>query len=368
MNLPSLTYVLPFLIPALVTFFATPFSILLFKKWGLVDDPRKHKHPKVVHTYPVPRGGGLPIFLGLLSCLFFLPLDKHLRGILLGATVALLIGLLDDKLEEKIHPLFRLLSNFFAAGLVVGAGIGIAFINNPFGGIIALDQPRFCFSFLSQPHCIWLLADLLAIFWIAWTMNFVGWSGGVEGQLPGIIVIASLTIAGLSLKFSADITQWPVIILALVTAGSYLGFLVWNFYPQKIMPGYGGKTLAGFMLAVLSILATAKINTLMLVLAIPLIDASFLIVKRLLSGRSPIWGGREHLHHRLLALRWGKRRVALFYWLFTAILGFLALNLNTQQKFYTMFMLIIVFLAGILWLRYLSVSLKPPDQDSGSKT
>jgi UDP-GlcNAc:undecaprenyl-phosphate GlcNAc-1-phosphate transferase len=368
MNLPFLTYALPFLIPALISFFSTPFLILLFKRWGLIDDPRKHKHPKVIHTYPVPRGGGLPIFLGLLSSLFFLPLDKHLRGILLGATVALLVGLLDDKLEEKIHPLWRLLSNFLAAGLVVGAGIGIAFINNPFGGIIPLDQPRFCFNFLGQPHCIWLLADLLAVLWIAWTMNFVGWSGGVEGQLPGIVVIAGLTIAGLSLKFSADITQWPVIILALVTAGTYLGFLVWNFYPQKIMPGYGGKTLAGFMLAVLSILATAKINTLMLVLALPLIDASFLMVKRLLSGHSPIWGGREHLHHRLLALQWGKRRIALFYWLFTAILGFLALNLNTQQKFYTMFMLIIVFLAGILWLRYLSASLKPPDRDSGSKT
>ena len=362
-----MNYVLPLLLAALVSFFSTPLIILLLKKWRVIDDPTRHKHPKVTHTYPVPRGGGLPIFLGLLSSLFFLPLDKHLRGILLGATVALLVGLLDDKFEEKIHPYIRWISNLVAAGLVVAAGIGIAFINNPFGGLIHLDSPQICFSFLGGSHCIWLLADLLAILWIAWTMNFIGWSGGVEGQLPGIVVVAALTIAGLSLRFSADITQWPVIVLALIVAGSYLGFLPWNFYPQKIMPGYGGKTLAGFMLAVLSILSTAKIATLMLVLAIPLIDATYLVVKRLASGKAPFWGSREHLHHRLLSIGWGKRRIALFYWLLTAILGFLALNLNSQQKFYTMFMLIIAFLAGTLWLHYLSTSLRPRGQNNGSK-
>jgi len=356
---------IPFVLSVLISFIATPVVILLFKKWQIVDDPARHKETKVIHTYPVPRGGGLPIFLSLLSGVFFLPLDKHFKGILLGAALTLLVGLLDDKFEEKIHPLFRLATNFLAAGVVVAAGIGIAFINNPFGGIIPLDTPRFCLSFLGKTHCLWLLADMVAILWIAWTMNFVGWSGGIEGQLPGIIVIAALTIAGLSLKFSADITQWPVIILALIVAGAYLGFLPWNFYPQKIMPGYSGKTLAGFMLAVLSILSTAKIATLMLVLGIPLLDAGFLVVKRILSGRSPLFGGREHLHHRLLALGWGKRRIAVFYWIITVFLGILALNLNSQQKFYTMFMLAFIFLGGILWLNYLLTSLKQPDQGNG---
>lgn len=357
--------VLPFLVSALVSFLTTPLVILLLKKFGLVDDPKKHIHAKITHSYPVPRGGGIPIFLSLLISLFFLPLDKHLRGILLGAGVALIVGILDDKFEEKLHPLARLITNFLAAIIVVSAGIGIAFINNPFGGIIPLDSPRLCFNFLGQLHCLWIIADILAIFWIAWTMNFLGWSGGVEGQMPGIVVIAALTIAGLSLKFSADITQWPVIILALILAGAYLGFLPWNFYPQKIMPGYGGKTLAGFMLAVLSILSTAKIATLMLVLGIPLIDAVYLILKRIISGRSPVWGGREHLHHRLLALGWGKRKIAIFYWGVTLILAILALQLNSKQKFYTMFMLIILFFGGTLWLNYLSISLKQPDQDSG---
>jgi len=363
--MPLITFWLPFLGASLISFLSTPIVIYFFKKWRILDDPRQHRQAKVIHTYPVPRGGGIPIFLALLVSLFFLPLDKHLTGILLGAGVALIVGLLDDKFEEKIHPLLRLLSNFLAAGLVVGAGVGIAFINNPLGGIIRLDQPQYCFYLFHSSHCLWILADIFALLWIAWSMNFIGWSGGVEGQLPGIVVIAALTIAGLSLKFSADITQWPVIILAAITAGAYLGFLPWNFYPQKIMPGYGGKTLAGFMLAVLSLLSTSKVATLMIVLAIPLIDASYLVIKRIFAGHLPIWGGREHLHHRLLTLGWSKKRIVFFYWTVTALLGIVALNLNSTQKFYTIFMLIIIFLGGILWLNSLSTFLKPPGPDNG---
>jgi UDP-GlcNAc:undecaprenyl-phosphate GlcNAc-1-phosphate transferase len=353
-----LFWALSFILSFLVSFMATPLVAVFFKRKHLVDNPARHKHEKVVHTYPVPRGGGIPIFLSLITAALFLPLDQHLRGIILGAAVALVVGVLDDCFEEKIHPLLRLGGNFLTATVVVAAGIGIAFINNPLGGVIQLDQPQICFPFLGETRCLWLLADLLALFLIVTMMNIVGWSGGIEGQLPGIVVIASLTMAALSLKFSADIAEWPVIILALITAGAYLGFLPWNFFPQKIMPGYSGKTLAGFMLAVLAILSTAKIFTLMIVLAIPVIDAVYLIIKRFLSGRLPIWGGREHLHHRLLAIGWGKRRITLFYWIITAVLGFLALNLNSHQKFYTMFLLIILFAGGVLWLNYLSFSLK----------
>ncbi|MCL5090702.1 MAG: undecaprenyl/decaprenyl-phosphate alpha-N-acetylglucosaminyl 1-phosphate transferase [Patescibacteria group bacterium] len=357
-----------FFLSGFVSFLVSPGVIYILKKFKIFDDPKVHLQEKVIHTYPVPRGGGIPIFFGLLASLVFLPLDKHLKGIIAGAAVALVVGILDDLFEEKIPPLWRLLSNFLAAAIVVGAGISTAFINNPLGGIIRLDSPQVCFSFLGSPHCLWILADIFTIFWIAWTMNFVGWSGGIEGQLPGIVVIAALTIAGLSLKFSADITQWPVIILAMITAGAYLGFLPWNLYPQKIMPGYSGKSLAGFLLAVLSILSTAKILTLMIVLAIPLIDALWVISQRILSGRSPLYGGkREHLHHRLLAIGWSKQKITFFYWGITACLGILALYLNSQQKFYTMFMLVILFLGGILWLNSLSTSLKPPGQGNGSK-
>jgi UDP-GlcNAc:undecaprenyl-phosphate GlcNAc-1-phosphate transferase len=177
---------------------------------------------------------------------------------------------------------------------------------------------------------------------------------GVDGQLPGVVGIAALVIAALSLRFSADITQWPIIILATVTAGAYLGFLPWNFYPQKIMPSYSGSTLAGYILAILAILSTAKVGTLFVALGIPLIDTGYTIVRRILSGKSPVWGDKGHLHHRLLAIGWGKRRVAVFYWLVTAVLGILALYLNTSQKFYTIIGVAIALGGLILWLTYRS--------------
>lgn len=358
--------IIPFATSFFISLVTTPLVILLYRRHGWIDNPKTHRLDKVVHERAVPRGGGIPIFISLLSVLFFLPLDQHLKGILAGALVALVVGIIDDVFEEKIQPLPRLLANFISAGLVVAAGIGIAYINNPFGGIIGLDQPKFCFNLLGGSHCVWLLADLFALVWIVWTMNFVGWSGGVDGQMPGVVGISALILAFLSLRFSADIAQWPVIILAIITAGAYFGFLVWNFYPQKIMPGYGGKTLAGFMLAVLSILSTAKVATLMLVLAIPLIDACYLVVKRVVSGRLPTQGGkREHLHHRLMELGWGKRRISIFYWSITALFGIISLELNSQQKFYTIVSLFFAILGVILWLNYLSTYLKPPDQGSG---
>lgn len=336
---------------ALLSFLFTPLTIWLYRHFGWLDDPAKNKHIKVVHKYPVPRGGGLPIFLAIIICsLLFLPPDKHLIGILIGALIILVVGILDDIFN--LNPYLRLLFGFIAAACVVGAGIGIPFITNPFGGVIMLNQPQIPIFFFGKLRTIWILADIFALIWITWCMNFINWSKGLDGQLPGIVVIAGLTIGIFSLRFSADITQWPVIILAMIVAGAYLGFLPWNFYPQKIMPGYGGGALAGYFLAVLTILSTTKVGTGIMVLAVPMIDAIYIILRRIKSGRSPVWGDKGHLHHKLMDLGWGKRRIAIFYWLVSVILGLLALNLNRQAKFYTI--VILVFLLGgvLLWLRF----------------
>jgi UDP-GlcNAc:undecaprenyl-phosphate GlcNAc-1-phosphate transferase len=114
-----------------------------------------------------------------------------------------------------------------------------------------------------------------------------------------------------------------------------LGFLPWNFYPQKIMPGFSGSTLAGYMLAVLSILSTTKVGTLIVVLGVPLVDTGYTIVRRILSGKSPVWGDRGHLHHKLLDMGLSKRQVSIFYWATAALLGLIALNLNASSKLYT---------------------------------
>jgi len=344
--------ILPGVISAILAYLATPFVIRLAKKLGIIDDPRTHRHVKVIHKYPVPRGGGIATFIAIfLASLFFLPLDKHLVGILAGAILVTTLGFLDDKYD--LNPYLRLIGGFLAAAAPIAAGIGIAFLSKPGGGIIDLSQPQLKFFLLGEERSIWILSDAFALIWIVFVMNMLNMGAkGVDGQLPGVVVVAAATIAALSLKFSADITQWPVIILAAITAGAYLGFLPWNFYPQKIMPGYGGSTLAGYLLAVLAILSTTKVGTLIVVLGIPLVDTGYTILRRILSGKSPVWGDRGHLHHRLLDLGWGKRRVATFYWLISALLGVLALNLNTSNKLYTMVGIAILLGGLILWLTY----------------
>jgi len=357
-----------FLLPLLTAFFvalvSTPLTIKIAWKLGFVEDPRLKKHPKVIHTYPVPRSGGIPILVALIiTSLIFLKIDKHLLGILLGGILAVVVGTIDDKYD--LHPYFRLFTCFLSAAFVVGAGIGIAFISNPLGGIIHLDQPRIYFDFLGKTRSLWIVSDLFALFWIVWCMNMVNWSSGLDGQLSGIIPIAALTIALLSLRFTADVTQWHVTSLAAITAGAYLGFLPFHIYPQKIMPGYGGATLGGFLLATLSILSGAKVATAILVLGLPLTDGIYTIIRRVASGRSPFWGDRGHLHHRLLDLGWSKRRVAAFYWITTAVLGFISLNLNSKQKFYTMVMLAVLIGAFLLWINYFRTSRVRRDQDNG---
>lgn len=116
------------------------------------------------------------------------------------------------------------------------------------------------------------------------------------------------------------------------------------------MPGYGGSTLAGYLLAVLSILSTTKVGTLIVVLGVPLIDTGYTIIRRIASHKSPVWGDRGHLHHRLLDAGLTKAQVAAFYWLITALLGFLALNLNTTNKIYTMIGIAALLGGLIIWL------------------
>src|SRR3972149_2602258 len=263
------------------------------------------------------------------------------------------LGIVDDPNKYNLNPYFLLVVDLLAVSMPVVAGIGIPFINNPLtSGIIDLSQPQISFEILGR-HSIWIISDLFAILWILVLMNFLNMGAkGVDGQLPGITASPAATIAVLSLKFSADITEWPVIILAVITSGAFLGFLPYNMYPQRIMPSFSGSTLAGYLLGVLSILSTTKVGTLLVVLGIPLIDTGYTIVRRIASGKSPVWGDRGHLHHKLLDMGLSKKQVSYFYWTSTAILGIMSLYLTSTHKFYT-FIGITILLGGLLlWLTY----------------
>lgn len=345
---------LPFLISLVVVVVLTPLTVLLFKRRGWIVDPKKTPHPAHTHKEPIPKGGGLPIFAGLLvGVVMASKIDSHMLAILIASVVTLGVGLIDD--IKSANPYFRLFVNFVSALIVVGSGIGIAFITNPFGGIIDLSWPRLTLNFFGTRE-IWILADIFALLWIPALMNAINWSSGVDGQISGVITIAAFFLGVVSLTYSADITQWPVSILAFSLAGSFFGFTIYHFYPQRIMPGYSGTSLAGLILGVLSILATGKVGTAILLLAVPLIDFVYVIFRRLIKGKSPVWGGNDHLHHKLMEMGWGKRRIAVFYWTITAVLGTLALNFEARYKLMAMIGLVLLMVVFWIWQYFGSYS------------
>lgn len=357
------------LLAFLITILAVPLTIKFAYRFGLLDDPKIRPHPAHTQQRIVPRAGGLAIYLGVvISCLILLPLNKFLLGIIIGITILLFLGLVDDKLTQ-FSPYLRLTLLFLASMVVVFSGITIPFVTNPF---LNLEN----FGAISQSPVIYLkaqifgpllLSDLIAFFWIVTITQIINWSKGVDGQMPGIALVASLTLGLFSLKLfqQGDISQLNIAKLAFIVTGASFGFLIFNWHPARIFPGFSGSTILAFMLAVLAILSGAKLATAMLVLAVPSADFVYTFIRRILSGRSPVWGDRGHLHHKLLDLGWSHQKISLFYILGSAMLGVLALLIDIQSKAFVVLGILILIFIGILWLNSFGGLSKPQDQDSG---
>lgn len=340
---------LPLITAFVITVLATPLSLILIKKWGLIDDPKTHKHPALLHKKPIPRGGGIPLFIGVFSTsMFFLPINKITIALFVSACIALITGTLDDK--HDISRYLRFSINIFCGLILVWNGITISFITNPImGGILHLNAIGFSYSFFGIKISLFL-SDVLALIWTVWVMNMLNWSKGVDGQMPGVVAISAFVIGILSLRFPlADPFTFISVNLSFIIAGAALGFLVFNFYPARIFPGYGATAIY-LLLSAVSILSGAKLATAILVMGVPMIDGLFTIVRRILTGKSPFWGDNKHLHHLLLQRGLGQRGVALFYWSISAILGAASLTLSSTGKVFAIVMLGAVFGGGLLFL------------------
>ncbi len=352
---------LAFLFATLASLVTTPVILHLARRFGFIDDPQKHMHPAIVHSRPTPRAGGIPIYLGvLIPTLLLLPLTPQLIAILVAGLGIVVVGTLDDKYD--LSPYIRFATNIGAALIVIASGIGITFITNPFGGILNLTAVpiRIGELVVALP-----LSNLFTLLWIPWVMNMVNWSKGVDGQMPMVVIVAALTIGMLALRTVAnEPAQAATAVLAFSLAGATLGFLAFNWHPAKMFPGYGA-TITGFMLAVLSIYGSSKVATALLVLGVPSVDAVFTIARRIIAGKNPFLGDREHLHHRLLDLGWSHQRIALFYFTFCAILGLAALSLSSQGKVFAVMLVAAVVGGGLLWLRSALDSSKAFDPDNG---
>lgn len=332
-----------FCLATILTAIITPIIIKLYKKMGW---DKMHagaiQRFKNTHVKDVPRGGGLAIFCGLLLTLSFIfPWSQQIQMIVFGAFLLTVVGVLDDVFD--LHPAIRLIVNLIAGWCVISAGITINFVTNPLApGVLHLDQWRW-------------LPEILTLIYLTFLINITNWAKGVDGQMPGMIVLAAVFIGFLSFRLAGQQLE-ETALLSFITAGIFLGFLWWNFYPQKIMPGYGGGSLGGFLLGILSVLSGAKLATLFMVLALPISDAIFTILRRLLAGKSPFWGDRGHLHHKLLdQFGWGRRRIAVFYWSVTLIMGVLALVLPTQGKIIAFAIVLILTFVFLIRAKVLSL-------------
>lgn len=368
--------IIVFLVSFLITALSSPLTIRLAKKYGLVDDPKLRPHPAHFHQSIIPRAGGLTIYLGvILTILFFIPITKAVLGIILGTTTLLVLGLIDDKVKT-FNPYWRLIILFVAAGFAVGSGIGITFIGNPLydsfhigESLIRLDTINIPFDFFGR-HNIVLIADLLGFFWIVSLTQVINWAKGVDGQMPSITFIASLVLGFLSLKLflEGDPHQLAVAQMSFIVAGASLSLLIFNWYPAKILPGFSASTILAFLLAVLSILSGAKLATACLTMAIPIIDFLYTFFRRIVQGRSPVWGDRGHLHHKLLDIGWNPQKISIFYLLASSLFGLLAIFSPSLNKFFTLLFVTIVILIFILWINSFGVLSKKSDPGSGSKT
>ncbi|HEU0335372.1 MAG TPA: MraY family glycosyltransferase [Gaiellaceae bacterium] len=274
---------------------------------GVVDRPEGRR----LNRRPVPRLGGLAIFLGLLvPSLAFLDLSGEMRGILLGAAVACVVGAVDD--FRGLSPPVKLAGQVLAASIPTMFGVWIDHFTFPFVGVV--DLP----AWVGVP---------LTVVWIVAVMNMVNFLDGLDGLAAGVCAIAGTTFAVLALSLG----KVDAAVLSAVVAGACIGFLRHNFFPARIFMGDSGALVLGFTLASVSIaglLKTASTVLLLMplvVLAVPIIDTSFVVAKRL-KYRRPIYGAdRSHLHHRFVSIGFSQRRAALTMWAWTAALGAAAL-------------------------------------------
>jgi UDP-GlcNAc:undecaprenyl-phosphate/decaprenyl-phosphate GlcNAc-1-phosphate transferase len=284
------------LIAFAVVVLLTPAVGGMARRLGVVDDPGGRR----VNQLPVPRLGGLALFLGLLvPALAFLHASHQNRGLLLGAAVAVTVGIVDD--FRGLPWYAKLAGQGAAAALPAAFGVWIDRFTFPFLGVHTLP------SGVGIP---------LTIVWIVAIMNMVNFLDGLDGLAAGVAAIAGLTFSVIALSLG----KVDAAVLSAIVFGACVGFLRHNFYPARIFMGDSGALLLGYVLAAVSVqglLKTAAVAALffpLLVLAVPIVDTTFVVVRRLKHGERVFEADQAHLHHRFLRRGFSQRRAAVTIW------------------------------------------------------
>lgn len=329
---------LAFLLPALLSFSLTPLIIKLAFKYNLFP-PLK---PRDIHKKPIPRLGGIVLaFSTAVATLLILNLDVALKGFLFALIFVILFAVFDDILgmSWKIKLVFQIISAF----ILIGSGIYIKFFTNIFDGTVSLLSSPFQIQFWHHFYVIYPFAFLVTILWIVGLQNVLNFLDGLDGLAAGVSAIGFIILALVS--YYNNPFDLNIFLLFMILLGAIIGFLPYNFNPAKIFLGDSGAYFLGTALAAGGILASGKIAVLSLVLGIPILDALWVVGKRILEKRSPFEGDRFHLHFRILDLGFPQRKIVLSYYFFVGLLGVSAFVFRDNAKviFGTTAFLILIF-------------------------
>ncbi|MDX6698197.1 MAG: UDP-GlcNAc:undecaprenyl-phosphate/decaprenyl-phosphate GlcNAc-phosphate transferase [Solirubrobacteraceae bacterium] len=298
-----------FAVAAVASALLTPLVGRVAVRLGAVDTPRE----RGLSDRPTPLLGGVAMLAGaLVAAALFMPGNRETHAILAGAAIITAIGALDDAFD--LHPALKLAGQGLAAFVPVHAGVTVDNITFPFVGAVDFGHAGGALT----------LVGLVAV------MNVVNFSDGIDGLAAGVCTISAATFAVIAFDLQRDVAG----VLAALTAGAALGFLLHNFHPASIFMGDSGSNLLGLLLGCVAVQGSLKTNALialvgpLVILAVPFLDSTFVVLRRLKYRRKPWEPDAEHFHHRFSRIGFSQRRTVLYLYGWTLTLAGLALALR----------------------------------------
>jgi UDP-GlcNAc:undecaprenyl-phosphate GlcNAc-1-phosphate transferase len=314
------TVILALVIALVLSFLMTPVVKTFAYKVGAIDVP---KDARRMHHVPIPRLGGLAIFIGfMVSILLFTDVrgDHQMQGILMGAVIIVILGVVDDIMP--LPAMFKFIVQIVAALIPTMHGVVIHVISNP---NLLSDNPYWNMGWLSIP---------VTVIWIVAITNSVNLIDGLDGLANGVSAISATTMLVIALLVSES--QVAIVMAALV--GACVGFMPYNMNPAKMFMGDTGATFLGYILATISIQGLFKFYAIIsfavpfLILGLPIFDTAFAFIRRIAHGQSPMQADRGHVHHRLIDMGLSQKQAVATLYVISAILGLSAVVLTTSGE------------------------------------
>jgi len=319
--------VLAFLVAMTVAALLTPLAAALARRIGAVDLPSARGLSQRV----TPRLGGLAILAGVLvAAALWMPAmivvprgvgsrphtydTVHTSALIAGALLIAIVGAIDD--VHRLPPIVKLFGQVAAAVIAVLGGAVVSDVTLPFIGSLSLPQDG-----------AWL-----TVIWLVALMNVVNFSDGIDGLAAGVCAIDGIAFAVIAFDLQGGASVAAV--LAAITAGAAVGFLVHNFYPARVFMGDSGSNLLGYLLGVVAVIGSLKTNVVvalvlpLLILAVPFLDTSFVIAKRLKYRQAPWSADANHFHHRMANIGFSPRQTVAFLYGWTLMLAGVAIALR----------------------------------------